>query len=167
MEEKKQLSAPRVKYRSAGDIEARREGSSIIVKWSLSRSLWVMVFGTGCCALELMEAFTTRYDLERFGAMMAESPRKADVLFITGLINKRVAKVIRRIYEQMPEPKYVVALGSCSMGGGPYHDSYSSIKNASDIVPVDIYVPGCPIRAEAVVEAIRRLQEMIYGKPVR
>ncbi len=161
------LPIPVRKLRKPEDEEAARPRANKAVKWALSRSLWVLVFGTGCCALEIMEAFTTRFDLERFGAMMAESPRKADVLVITGLINARVAEVIRRIYEQMPEPKYVIAVGACSMGGGPYHDSYSSVKRADEIVPVDIYVPGCPVRAEAVVEAIRLLQRKIYGREVK
>jgi NADH-quinone oxidoreductase B subunit len=114
-----------------------------------------------------MNAFTTRFDLERFGALTAEIPRKADILMVTGLINKNVAEVIRRIYDQMPEPKYVIALGACTMGGGPYHDSYSTIKDVSEIVPVDVYVPGCPIRAEAIIEGLRELQRKIYGKEVK
>jgi len=164
VEARQRLPVPRPRLRRPGDEEARRETIPLIAKWAISRSLWVMVFGTGCCALEVMEAFTTRFDLERFGAMMAESPRRADVLIVTGLINARVAEVIRRIYDQMPEPKYVIAVGACSMGGGPYHDSYSTAKRADEVVPVDIYVPGCPVRAEAVVEAIRLLQRRIYGK---
>lgn len=131
-----------------------------IVNWSRSRSLWPMTFGLACCAIEMMAAGAARYDLDRFGVLFRASPRQADVIIIAGTVTYKMLPVIRTVYEQMPEPKYVIAMGACASSGGVF-DTYSVVQGIDTALPVDIYVPGCPPRPEGLLYALIQLQEKI------
>lgn len=129
--------------------------------WAQSGSMWPMTFGLACCAVEMMHAGASRYDLERFGCLFRPSPRQSDVIIVAGTLVNKMAVAIRKVYEQMPEPRYVISMGSCANGGGYYHYSYSVVRGCDRIIPVDIYVPGCPPTAETLVYAIYQLQQKI------
>lgn len=126
-----------------------------------ANSIWAMTFGTACCAIEMMHAAASRYDLDRYGTFFRASPRQSDVLIVSGTITNKMAPALRMIYDQMPEPKYVISMGSCANGGGYYHYSYSVVRGCDRIIPVDIYVPGCPPTAEALVFGIECLRKKI------
>ena len=124
-------------------------------------SLWWMTFGLACCAVEMIHVNMPRYDLERFGAAPRASPRQSDVMIVAGTLCNKMAPALRRVYDQMSDPKYVISMGSCANGGGYYHYSYSVVRGCDRIVPVDIYVPGCPPTAEALLYGIMQLQRKI------
>jgi NADH-quinone oxidoreductase subunit B len=126
-------------------------------------SLWYMSFGLACCAVEMMHAAAPRYDLDRFGMMPRPSPRHSDLMIVAGTLTNKMARAMRRVYDQMPEPRYVVSMGSCANGGGYYHYSYSVVRGCDRIVPVDIYVPGCPPTAEALLYGLIQLQNRVRG----
>ncbi len=134
-----------------------------IVNWSRSRSLWPMTFGLACCAIEMMATGAARFDLDRFGVLFRASPRQADVLILAGTVTKKMAPVIQTVYEQMPEPKYVIAMGACACSGGIF-DTYSTVQGADEFMPVDVYIPGCPPRPEGLLYGIMKLQTKIMAE---
>ena len=138
------------------------------VDWARLSSLWPVTFGIACCAIEMMATGMAHFDIDRFGmGIFRASPRQADLMIIAGTVNVKIAPVVKRIYEQMPEPKYVLAMGACGVGGGPYKKfGYNVIKGVDHIVPVDVYVPGCPPRPEALIEGIFALQRKLKEQKV-
>ncbi|MDY0212333.1 MAG: NADH-quinone oxidoreductase subunit B family protein [Desulfuromonadaceae bacterium] len=131
-----------------------------LVNWSRSRSMWPMTFGLACCAIEMMAAGAARYDLDRFGILFRASPRQADLIIIAGTVTYKMLPVIRTVYEQMPEPKYVIAMGACASSGGVF-DTYSVVQGIDTALPVDVYIPGCPPRPEGLIYGLIQLQEKI------
>lgn len=137
-----------------------------VVHWAQSGSLWPMSFGLACCAVEMMHAAAARYDLDRFGVIYRASPRQSDLMIVAGTLCNKMAPALRKVYDQMAEPRWVISMGSCANGGGYYHYSYSVVRGCDRIVPVDVYVPGCPPTAEALVYGVIQLRNKINRKKV-
>src|SRR3954470_6808711 len=141
------------------------EPIKFVLNWGRRYSLWVFNFGLACCAIEFIATSMGRHDFIRLGVIpFAHGPRQADLMVVSGTVTDKMAPAIKRLYDQMPEPKYVISFGACSNCGGPYWDSYSVTKGVDQIVPVDVYVPGCPPRPEALLHGIMRLQEQIASE---
>ena len=145
-------------------------GGQIIMsslEWAINasrkNSLWSVYFGLRCCAIEMMATGATKYDWARFGMEVpAASPRRADLMIVSGTVSKKMAPAVKRLYEQMPEPKYVIAMGACAISGGPFkYDTYSVLKGVDKIISVDVYIPGCPPRPEALLDGVKKLQDKI------
>jgi NADH-quinone oxidoreductase subunit B len=138
-----------------------------LINLSRSRSLWPLTFGIACCAIEMMNSSATRYDMDRFGVFYRNTPRQADVMIVSGTVNKKMGKVVRQLWEQMSEPKWVISMGACANQGGPFRQGYSVVEGVDKIVPVDIYVPGCPPRPEALMQALLLLRDKIADPAAR
>ncbi|KAI9148623.1 ndufs7 ubiquinone oxidoreductase subunit [Blastocladiella emersonii ATCC 22665] len=132
-----------------------------VINWIREGSLWPMTFGLACCAVEMMHMAAARYDQDRIGIVFRASPRQSDVMIVAGTLTNKMAPALRKVYDQMPEPRWVISMGSCANGGGYYHYSYSVVRGCDRIVPVDIYVPGCPPTAEALMYGVLQLQKKI------
>ena len=132
-----------------------------VVNYVRTGSLWPMTFGLACCAVEMIHAYMSRYDLDRFGVVPRPSPRQSDVIIVAGTLTNKMAPAFRKVYDQMAEPRWVISMGSCANGGGYYHYSYSVVRGCDRVVPVDVYVPGCPPTAEALIYGIMQLQKKI------
>ncbi|MEQ9116353.1 MAG: NADH-quinone oxidoreductase subunit B family protein [Rickettsiales bacterium] len=132
-----------------------------LANWARTGSMWPMTFGLACCAVEMMQCAASRFDMDRFGLLFRPSPRQSDVMIVAGTLTNKMAPALRKVYDQMPDPKYVISMGSCANGGGYYHYSYSVVRGCDRIVPVDVYVPGCPPTAEALMYGITVLQRKI------
>jgi len=158
----------------AAEVVCRVPGGSVllttvdyVLNWGRASSLWYLTYGLACCAIEMMCAAASHYDLDRFGLIFRGTPRQSDLMIVSGTVTKKMAPVLRQLYDQMPEPKYVIALGGCACAGGPFHDSYFVVQGVDEIVPVDVYVAGCPPRPEALIDGIFRLQQKIHRASIR
>ncbi|KOS20354.1 NADH-ubiquinone oxidoreductase 19.3 kDa subunit [Escovopsis weberi] len=137
-----------------------------VTNWARQSSLWPMTFGLACCAVEMMHLSTPRYDQDRLGIIFRASPRQSDVMIVAGTLTNKMAPALRQVYDQMPDPRWVISMGSCANGGGYYHYSYSVVRGCDRIVPVDIYVPGCPPTSEALMYGVFQLQRKMRNTKI-
>jgi NADH dehydrogenase (ubiquinone) Fe-S protein 7 len=145
---------------------SNRTTVDIIANWARQSSLWPMTFGLACCAVEMMHLSTPRYDQDRLGIIFRASPRQSDVMIVAGTLTNKMAPALRQVYDQMPDPRWVISMGSCANGGGYYHYSYSVVRGCDRIVPVDVYVPGCPPTSEALMYGIFQLQRKMRNTKI-
>jgi NADH-quinone oxidoreductase subunit B len=139
-----------------------------IYNWGRSASVWPMMFGLACCAIEMICSAASRYDLARFGMeIMRPSPRQSDLMIVSGTVTKKMIPTIVRLYNQMPEPKYVLAMGACASGGGPFKEGYNVVSGVDRFIPVDVYVPGCPPTPQALLNGLMKIQEKIRGESIK
>jgi NADH-quinone oxidoreductase subunit B len=136
-----------------------------LINWARRSSMWPVTFGLACCAIEMMACGASKYDLDRFGIIFRASPRQADAMIVAGTVTRKMAPVVKKVYDQMPEPKWVIAMGSCATSGGIFN-TYSTVQGVDDVIPVDFYIPGCPPRPEALFDAIFALQKKISKQKV-
>jgi len=139
-----------------------------IYNWGRSASVWPMMFGLACCAIEMICAAASRYDIARFGMeVMRPSPRQSDLMIVSGTVTKKMMPIIVRLYNQMPEPKYILAMGACASGGGPFKEGYNVVSGVDKFVPVDVYIPGCPPTPQALLNGLMKIQEKIRGESIK
>jgi len=139
-----------------------------IYNWGRSASVWPLMFGLACCAIEMICAAASRFDIARFGMeIMRPSPRQSDLMIVSGTVTKKMIPIIVRLYNQMPEPKYVLAMGACASGGGPFKEGYNVVSGVDKFIPVDVYVPGCPPTPQALLHGLMKIQEKIKGEPIK
>jgi NADH-quinone oxidoreductase B subunit len=137
-----------------------------LINWGRKSSIWPMTFGLACCGIEMMSAGASHYDLDRFGIIFRASPRQSDLMVVAGTVTKKCAPVVRKVYDQMPEPRYVMAMGSCACSGGIF-DTYAVVQGCDTFLPVDVYVPGCPPKPEALIDGMIKLQEKMQKERLR
>jgi len=147
--------------RARSFMEQAVHGGETVLNLARQNSVWYLLFGIACCAIEMMATGAARYDFDRFGMMFRASPRQADLMIVAGTVVKKMAPRMKLLWEQMAEPRYCIAMGACTISGGPFYDSYSVVRGIDQIVPVDIYVPGCPPRPEALLHGVIKLHERI------
>ena len=164
--------APTAPVTDAERAELRRQGILLtsleeLYNWGRSHSVWPLQFGLACCAIEMIAASMARFDIARFGSeVFRPSPRQADLLIVSGTVTKKMAPSVVRLWNQMPEPKYCIAMGACAISGGPFKQGYNVLKGIDRFIPVDIYIPGCPPRPEALLHGLMQLQEKIRGQRI-
>ena len=166
--ENKDLNSPG--YEIPDDMQGSVAITSIdrIYNWGRRSSVWPLMFGLACCAIEMICTAASRYDFSRFGMeVMRPSPRQADMMLVSGTVTKKMAPTIVRLYNQMPEPKYVVAMGACASGGGPFKEGYSVVSGVDKLIPVDVYIPGCPPTPQALINGLIKLQELIDTQSIK
>ncbi len=166
--ENKSLNSPG--YEIPEEIEGVVSITTIdrIYNWGRRSSVWPMMFGLACCAIEMICTAASRYDFSRFGMeVMRPSPRQSDMMIVSGTVTKKMAPTIVRLYNQMPEPKYVVAMGACASGGGPFKEGYNVISGVDKLIPVDVYIPGCPPTPQALINGLIKLQEKIDTQSIK
>ncbi len=168
------VTEPRPPATFAADVVAKLPGGNLVLttvdavlNWSKASSLWYLSYGLACCAIEMMCTAASRYDLDRFGLIFRGTPRQSDLMIVSGTVTKKMAPVLLQLYEQMADPKYVIAMGGCACAGGPFQDSYFVVQGVDQVVPVDVYIAGCPPRPEALVDGIFQLQEKIKRESIR
>ena len=164
----KELTSPG--YEIPEDVQGAVTITTIdrIYNWGRRSSIWPLMFGLACCAIEMICTAASRYDFSRFGMeVMRPSPRQADLMLVSGTVTKKMAPTIVRLYNQMPEPKYVVAMGACASGGGPFKEGYSVVSGVDKLIPVDVYIPGCPPTPQALINGLIKLQEEIDTQSIK
>jgi len=164
----KELNSPG--YEIPPELEGQLAVTTLdrIYNWGRRSSVWPMMFGLACCAIEMIAAQAARYDLARFGMeVMRPSPRQSDLMIVSGTVTKKMIPVVVRLYNQMPEPKYVVAMGACASGGGPFKEGYNVVSGVDKFIPVDVYIPGCPPTPQALVAGLIKLQEKIDKQSIK
>ena len=162
------LNSP--EYKIPPEIQGQVAITSLdkIYNWGRSASVWPLMFGLACCAIEMICTAASRYDLARFGMeIMRPSPRQSDLMIVSGTVTKKMMPIIVRLYNQMPEPKYVLAMGACASGGGPFKEGYNVVSGVDKFVPVDVYVPGCPPTPQALLNGLMKVQEKISGESIK
>jgi NADH-quinone oxidoreductase subunit B len=159
--------APAALFKNVQEKGVVLASCDVLFDWARTGSLWPMTFGLACCAVEMIHAYMPRYDLDRLGMIPRPTPRQSDVMIVAGTLTNKMAPALRRLYDQMPEPRWVISMGSCANGGGYYHYSYSVVRGCDRVVPVDIYIPGCPPTAEAMVYGLLQLQRKIAREDTR
>ena len=166
--ESNELNSP--DYEIPPELQAQVAITSLdkIYNWGRSASVWPLMFGLACCAIEMICAAASRFDIARFGMeIMRPSPRQSDLMIISGTVTKKMIPIIVRLYNQMPEPKYVLAMGACASGGGPFKDGYNVVSGVDKFIPVDVYVPGCPPTPQALLNGLMKIQEKIKGESIK